>query len=170
MASGIRGVNHLRRTLKRLDPEIRRELADAVESGAKAIELAAQAFVPVDEGDLRRSIGHKMSGDKLTAIIGPAAKQLARVGGRTSAGAAFSATRQKMLIGKRESTTIRNKKALFQFFKGYWLEYGTKGYPKHNIPPLRPRPFMRPAFSKNERLIVRNVEQGVKKALERAGG
>lgn len=170
MTSALRGVNHLRRTLKRLDPEITQELRDAVRSGAELIEAAAQAFVPVDEGDLRRSISHKLGSDKLTAIIGPAAKQVAKVGGRTSAGAAFSSRAQQKLRAKKSGRiSARNKKALFQFFKGYWLEYGTKGSPEHNIPPLRARPFMRPAFARNESVIVRNVRQGVTKALERAG-
>lgn len=161
--SGLQGVSNLRRTLRRIEPEMTEEARGAMQDGAEAITLDAVARVPRDEGDLARSIGYKLGRDGLTAIIGPAAKQVAMVGGRTSAGAPF-ATRSR----RQRKLSIKNKEALFQFFKGYWLEYGTKGSPAHNIPPLPAHPFMGPAFDLNKEWLLDKVRQGINRALERA--
>lgn len=161
--SGIRGVNRLRRTLRRIEPEMTEQARGAMKDGAEAIKLDAVARVPVDEGDLARSIDYTLGRDGLTAVIGPAAKQVASVGGRTSAGAAFATGSRRV---RRLST--RNKEALFQFFKGYWIEYGTKGSPEHNIPPMRARPYMGPAFDLNKDWMIARVRRGINAALERA--
>lgn len=161
--SGLQGVTSLRRTLRRIEPEMTEEARTAMHNGAEAIKLDAIARVPRAEGDLARSIDYKLGRDGLTAIIGPAAKQVAMVGGRTSATAPFatSSSRQRKL-------SIKNKEALFQFFKGYWIEYGTKGNSARNIPAQRARPFMAPAFDLNREWLLEKVRQGIAKALERA--
>ena len=163
MASGLRGVNRLRRTLRRIEPEATEDVRKAMKDGAEAIKLDAVARVPRDEGDLARSIDYKLGRDGMTAIIGPAAKQVAMVGGRTSATAPFATGSRR-----QQRLSTGNKKALFEFFKGYWIEYGTKGSPAHNIPPMRPRPFMNPAFDMNKEWILEQVKKGINKALERA--
>lgn len=163
MASGIRGVGKLRRTLRRIDPAATEALRTAIREGSEAVVADALAKVPRDEGDLARSIGYQLGRDGLTSVIGPAAKQVAMVGGRTRATAPFATGGRRV---QRLST--KNKEALLQFFKGYWLEFGTKGSPARNIPPLRPRPFMRPAWDLNRAWMIERVQQGIAKALEKA--
>lgn len=62
----------------------------------------------------------------------------------------------------------RNKALMFEYFKGYWIEFGTKGAPKKNIPPQPARPFMQPAYDLNESWILGRVKAGINKALDRA--
>lgn len=161
--SGLKGVTSLRRTLRRIEPEVTKQVRVAMEDGAEAIKLDAVARVPKAEGDLARSIDYQLGRDGLTAIIGPAAKQVAMVGGRTSATTPFATNSKRQ---RRLST--KNKEALLQFFKGYWIEYGTKGSPKRNIPPMRPHPFMGPAFDLNREWLLGKVREGIDKALEKA--
>lgn len=161
--SSFKGVTKLRKTLRRIEPEVTEQTRQAMRDGAEAITLDAIARVPKDEGDLARSIGYQLGRDGLTAVIGPAAKQVAMVGGRTNAGAAF-ATGSK----RQRKLSIKNKEALFQFFKGYWIENGTKGSPERNIPPMPARPFMGPAWDLNRDWLLRNVREGINKALEKA--
>ena len=37
---------------------------------------------------------------------------------------------------------------------GFWLEKGTSGFPSRNIPPLAPRPFLRPAIDEADNKIA----------------
>lgn len=150
--SGIRGLNHLRRTLRRIDPAItegvRGELADA----AEAIRLDAIAGAPVDEGDLVRSIAVRFGSDRLTAVIGPGARGVQNITRKT--GSPW-ATRT---AGLRISRSARRD--LMQFFKAWWIEFGTVKMPA--------RPFMGPAFEANRRHFVARVRREISNALERA--
>lgn len=68
--SSFRGVNKLRRTLRRIDPEAREHVTSAVIKGANLIADDARSLAPVDTGDLRSAIDVKFGRDKLTAEIG----------------------------------------------------------------------------------------------------
>lgn len=139
----------------------------AVQDGLHSIERDAKVFVPVDEGDLRDSIGIKMSRDGLTGIVGPGVKAAELV--RSRSGSQFGQTyRRGKRKGEKFKLSKRNKKEYFQFLKGYWAEFGTKGSSKANIPAQPARPFMSTAFKSNERRIVANVKRAVNRALARA--
>lgn len=49
-----------------------------------------------------------------------------------------------------------------------FIEFGTKGDPKRNIPPQPARPFMTPAFDLNKDWILTRARKGISLALERA--
>ena len=72
------------------------------------------------------------------------------------------------MSGEIIKMSAANKALLFQFYKGYWHEFGTKGSPENNIPPLPARPFMNPAYQMNEEYGKQQVRAAVKLALERA--
>lgn len=163
MASGIKGINKLRLTLRRIEPEMQQPIRQAILNTAEAIKQDAIAGAPVEEGDLVRSIDYKIGRDGFTAVIGPGAK--AAEIARSKGGSAFSTQDRRGEIIKMSAA---NKKLLFQFFKGYWLEFGTKGLPERNIPPLTPRPFMNSAYLLNEEYGKAQVRAAVKAALDRA--
>lgn len=158
MAMGYRNVNKLRRKLRNMEKFVESGIGPAIERAAYAIELDAKARVRVDEGDLQRSITHKLGRDKMTAVIGPGAKSAAVA--RAAKGSPF-ATRSTIQLGSI------SKHDLFQFFKGYWIEFGTKGAPDRNIPPQPARPFMQPAFDVNKTWATNEVRREVNRQLER---
>lgn len=163
MASGIRGLNKLRRTLRRIEPDLQDPIRTAILNTAEAIKQDAIAGAPVDEGDLVRSIDYKIGRDGFTAVIGPGAK--AAEIARRKGGSPFATQDRR---GEIIRLSAANKKLLFQFFKAYWIEYGTKGSPEHNIPPLPARPFMTPAYLLNEEYGKAQVRAAVKAALDKA--
>lgn len=158
MAKGYRNVNKLRRKLRKMEEVVESGIRPAIEKAAYAIQLDAVARVPVDEGDLQRSITHKIGRDGLTAVIGPGAKSAAVA--RAAKGSAF-ATRSRIQLGSI------SKHDLFQFFKGYWIEFGTKGAPERNIPAQPARPFMQPAYDVNKRWATNEVKREVNAQLKR---
>ena len=160
--SGIRGINKLRRTLRRIEPELQEPIRQAIKNTAESIKLDAVAGAPIDEGDLVRSIDYKIGRDGFTAVIGPGAR--AAEIARRRAGSPFAT---RIASGEIRLSAV-NKKDLFQFFKAYWIEFGTKGSPEHNVPPLPARPFMGPAYLLNEEYGKAQVRAAVKQALERA--
>jgi len=163
--SRIKGVNRLRRTLRRAPDEISDGVVEVVRNGAEAVRLDAVTRVPVDEGDLRRSIDVKYGRDGLTAVVGPgasaaelAARKNKRAGGVRSAFGA--ARRADVRLSKAKS------EELFQYFKGVWIEFGTKGVPSRNIPPQPARPFMRPAMDVNRRYFTEESRRAIRRALD----
>lgn len=156
---GLNGVSSLRRKLRRMETFVPSRIPMAIETSAISITVTAKTLVPVDQGDLKEAIEYKMSGDRMAAAIGPAAR--ASVVAKAVKGTLF-ATRT---IAKKLSTI--SKKRLFQFFKGYWIEFGTKGNAKKNIPPQPARPFMSPAFYINKSSTVSNVAAAVNEQLKR---
>lgn len=155
---GLQGVSSLKRKLRRMEKHVQSGIPDAMESAAKSIAVAAKFMVPVDTGELKKSIEYKQSSDGLSAVIGPSAKSAAVA--REVKGSAF-ATRSKIKIGKL------SKKKLFQFFKGYWIEFGTKGNAEKNIPAQPARPFMSPAFEATKENAITNVANAVNAQLKR---
>ena len=69
----------------------------------------------------------------------------------------------------RDGLTARigliGKKDVAAGYAAQFIEYGTKGYPKRNIPKQRARPFMRPAFDRNKNKILQNINREIEKAL-----
>ncbi len=152
--SGFFGANKLRKTLKRLDPEITSGVKLAVKLGAEDIsnDAAAIAYSKgiYDTGDLIDSIEVQLGREGLTALIGPGAKRLKI---------------SKSPFNTTLYVTDRDKYAAWQFFKGYWAEFGTKGDPANNVPPQTPRPFMQPAYDANKGTMSTQIQKAVNRAL-----
>lgn len=125
---------------------------------AERIEKTAKQLVPVDEGDLRDSITVVYLYKKLGAIIGPGIK-----GYRAEQRAGKAAAK-----GRTIKISKRNKEQFFQFMKGLWIEFGTKGNPRKNIPARRATPFMGPAFNLNRTAGISSVREAIKRALRKA--
>jgi len=68
--AGLRGVNKLRRTLRRLPSEVTIGIRNSIERGAAAIEADMMINIPKDTGDTAAKISSKVSRDGLTAQIG----------------------------------------------------------------------------------------------------
>jgi hypothetical protein len=165
---GFAGVNKLRKTLRRLDPEITKDIKVVLSRGAKAIhrdavnnaETANYGQIPGirDTGDLIRSIGIKYSRDELSVLIGPGAGDatLKNLGPQAA---------KLTKTGKQTKASIRNREAQWNAMKGYWAEFGTKGDPSRNIPAITPTPFMNPAFDSNKAWLRSEVKDAVSKVL-----
>lgn len=160
--SGIRGTNKLRRTLRRIDPAVTQGIRDDIRDVSEAVKQDAINLAPVDEGDLVRAIDFRIGRDGLTSVIGPGAKA-ADIAGRKkkSRGNVFAAVARGIRLSRS------NRDLLFEFFKGYWIEFGTKGNASNNIPPQSARPFMRPAWQLNRGFGVQRMRQSVSKALRK---
>ena len=128
--AGYRGVTKLRRTLRRIEPEVTIGIKNVMERAAKAIEVDMLIGIPQDTGDTASFISSKIARDGLTARIG--------------------------FIGK---------KAVEGGYVARFIEYGTKGYPKRNIPAMPARPFMSPAFDANRDWIVKDAQQEIRSVL-----
>ena len=155
--SGLQGVDKLRLKLRKMEKFVQSGIKPAILQTALEIEASAKQFVPVDKGDLQKSINHKVSGDGMAAVVGPYAK------------AAIVASLVKGGIFNNKSggeMSALDKKKKFQFFKGYWTEFGTKGTPDRNIPPQPARPFMQPAFDANKTAGLERVKSAVDKQLK----
>jgi hypothetical protein len=113
-------------------------IKDVILDGARSIKQTQITSAPRRDGDLQASIDFKIGRDGFTAVIGPGANAVEIA--RRRAGSAFAVGPRGIRMSRR------NKKLLFQYFKAYWAELGTKGNAKKNIPEQRPRPFIRPSF------------------------
>jgi len=165
--SRVEGPNRLRRKLRKIEPDITQQLRNVIRDGANRIAWTAAAFVPVDTGELRASIETKVSSDGMTAIIGPGAKAAEIL--RTRTGSEFGRfVRKGKNRGKKVNLSKMNKRLLMNFYKGYWIEFGTKGSAKKNIPAQPARPFMRPAFDTNQAVIASRVKSAINNILQRA--
>lgn len=162
MSRGFSNVSKLRRKLRKIDPEATRGVKKAVERAAQAIEADAIGNVPIDEGDLQRSISYKVGRDGFSAIIGPGVDR-ATIRSKGLGGATMKFTRS----GALTSATIKDKDARFQLSKGLWVEFGTKSNDSGKSMP--PRPFMQPAFDVNKGWAVREIREAISDALESAG-
>ena len=151
-ARGYAGLSKLRKTLRRLEPEAAEGIKDTFEKGAQLIQYSV-----IQNGsehrisrDMFPSVSYKMGRDGLTAVIGPGADRI-RIGKSP-----FDTTLYKSAEGKHQA---------FQFFKAYWIEYGTKGDPERGIPPQRAQPFVNPAYDEHKGWIVENVQGEIRAAL-----
>jgi HK97 gp10 family phage protein len=156
--SSFSGVNKLRRTLRRLESETRAGVIEAVVDSAEAVKQDARALVPRDEGDLARSIEVRFGRDKLTAIVGPGAAAAEAV--RSKVGSAFGVRAAGLRLSAAKAD------ALFQFFKGYWIEFGTKG--GNGQPPRPAQPFMGPALDRNRAWAIGRMSEAMRRALRKA--
>jgi HK97 gp10 family phage protein len=157
--SGFSGVTKLRKTLRRVDPEITKGLKDIVSNGAASIARDMAMMAPVDDGDLARSISYKMGRDGFTAVIGPGANN-AQIRSK-----GFGEVKAKYTkSGALTKVTLRNKDARWQLYKALWVEFGTKtGKKGSSAQPARP--FLAPAMDLNRGRISRSVSAEINRIL-----
>lgn len=160
--SSVRGIGKLRRTLSRIEKELSAPVAKVIEEGAEAIQRDAQMMLLPHRrtGALEISVDVKSGRGGFTAVIGPGAR--AAEIARTRVGSAFAVRSSNINLSNR------NKHLLFQFFKGYWMEFGTLGPYGSDVGRQPARPFMVPAFHMNEAWIVGRLKPALATALERA--
>lgn len=72
--SGVRGVSRLRKKLRRVPVEIRKEVVAAIADAGELLRFEMLKRVPRDEGDLASVIELKFSNDKLAIDVGPGVK------------------------------------------------------------------------------------------------
>lgn len=147
MASRMSGDRRLRRTLRRVEPSTGKRVSAAIDRTAQSIESDMVRLVPKNEGDLARSIATKRGRDGLTSVIGPGAK---------SVSISKSPFRQAALGINAKTKHWR----YFQFFKGYWLEFGTSKMP--------PKPFSQPAFDLNKAFGLKQIRAAIRVSLRDA--
>jgi len=127
-ARGYSGVTKLRKTLRRIDPELTKGVKTAIQQGSETIhfDISLNAQSHRFTGDMIDSISIKYGRDGMTSLIGPGAKWVS----------VSKSPFNTALI------TEKNAWGAWQFFKAYWLEFGTKGAPDRNIPaqPAPPSP------------------------------
>ena len=158
---GFAGVTKLRKTLRRFDESLTRDIKVELEAGAQAIERDMIGGAPVDEADLVNSIGYKMGRDGFTAVIGPAADSAQIKSG-------FGVVNEKFTkAGNLTAATVRNKTARMQLYKALWAEFGTKaGEPGSSSKPARP--FIQPAYDANKDRLTERIRAAVDRALKEA--
>ena len=152
-ARGYAGLSKLRKTLRRIEPETTDGIRAVIEKGAKAIEtdILINGQSHRLTGDMLASVDIKYGRDKMTAVIGPGAA---------------SVTVNKSPFDTTLYVSQKSKFNAWQFFKAYWIEFGTKGAPDLNIPPQPAQPFVQPAWDSNKPWLVAEVRSAVNKALQ----
>lgn len=141
----------LSRLLRRAEPEIVEPVKEAIAEGLQAVALDMYSNAPVDEGDLRASISAKASRSGLSGVVGPGAKAAQIVERKVGSAFATRAVALKLSAG--------NRKLLFQYFKAYWIEYGTRL--------MAARPFVIPALESNKAQIIKSIDRAVSGALQK---
>lgn len=158
---GLNGVDSLRKKLRNMEKVAESGIKPAITEILQSITMDAKQLAPKDEGELAASIEYKLSSDGLAGVSGPAAK---------SAAVATAVKGSPFATRSTKVATDLSKKKLFNFFKGYWAEFGTKGNPARNIPPQPARPFMRPAFDLNSSWGIKKIADAVNAQLKKMSG
>lgn len=70
----IRGMNGLRRNLRKAPPEMRAEMVEATKTSADGLVAGMLQRVPRDSGDLASVIKAKVQRDGMSARVGPGAR------------------------------------------------------------------------------------------------
>jgi HK97 gp10 family phage protein len=68
--SSVRGGNKLRRALRRMPLEIRKEMGDVLEKGGRELSDMISASAPRDKGRLAAASHYKLGNDKLSVHVG----------------------------------------------------------------------------------------------------
>lgn len=123
-----------------LDKRITRTMREVLDDSAKQVTDMQRALVPVDQGDLRDSIGYSMGTKDLNAVI--------EAGDTASADHTVLLTRRKS--GKRVNA-----------YYGVIVEYGSANRPA--------TPFFWPAWRALKKLIWGRLKRAFRKALKEHG-
>lgn len=154
-ARGYAGLGKLRKTLRRIEPETTQGIKDVIEKGALAIEndIVSNGQAHRITGDMIQSVAIKYGRYRMTAVIGPGASSISV---------------SKSPFDTTLYVTQKSKFMAWQFFKAYWIEFGTKGAPDRNIPPQPAQPFVQPAWDSNKGWLIRDAKAAVSRAIQRA--
>ena len=158
---GFAGVTKLRKTLRRLDPETKKNVATAIEQTGIALARGVRARTPRDTGAMIAEVGYKVSRDKLTVVAGVGAgnASIQKIG-------FGEVVVKRNKSGAKTKVTIRNEKARWNLYKALWHEFGTKG--GNGAPPQPASHFHQRAFDAEEDAIKSRVQGAVSRALEMA--
>jgi len=150
---GYAGLGKLRKTLRRIEPETTQGVKDAIKDGAEGIrtDIIINGQSHFITGEMIRSVEVKLGRDGMTAVIGPGAKSISV---------------SKSPFDTTLYVTAPSKLGAWQFFKAYWIEFGTKGSPERNIPPQPAQPFVQPAWDSNKSWLIERVKGEVSKAIK----
>lgn len=151
-ARGYAGITKLRKTLRRIEPEATDQVRKAIDKGSQAIEadILINGQSHYLTGDMLNSVAIKKGRDGMTAVIGPGAASISV---------------SKSPFDTTLYVTQKSKFNAWQFFKAYWIEFGTKGTPAQNIPPQPAQPFVQPAWDSNKTWLIADVKAAVRNAL-----
>ena len=144
----IEGVKSIQRKLESLPEKLQKSAEQAVlRAGSKAILNAAKSHVQVDTGNLKKSLGVKVSMKRGAKFIGAGR---AYIGPRT--GFAHPS-------GRKSGRKGRTEKVINADEYSWYLESGT--------PHMAARPFIRPAIDSSKGEILNAMAAGLDKHLTR---
>lgn len=150
---GYGGLSKLRKTFKRMEPEVQSLITSELVSAGRSVKKDAIGIAAMkgihDTGDLIASIDYKLGRDKSSVVVGPGA-----------AAATWQKKPWDNSSDRARRMSIKQKRMKMQFFKGYWNEFGTEKMGK--------RPFMNEAWDFNAPSIRRKVTIAVNRALSQA--
>lgn len=138
----LKGVGQYRRLVRGLESAVEKHIRELILRAAEETASVMRANLPVDKGDLRDSVEVVLSKDGLSASVGPGLRGATAIRRRN----------------KPPEITAEDKKGLFQMYKAYWNEYGTKNgqAARHSIQMTRDAVF--PGFaSEIERAVVKAI-------------
>ncbi|MCB4771809.1 hypothetical protein LGR54_24665 [Ancylobacter sp. Lp-2] len=150
----IRGLREVAKGLEQFKKSTQTGvLARALKRAAKPVENAARNYAPVDEGDLKASIGTKV----IRRNAGKAAFAEAMHDGATRAEAGQAAREaNRAAKGAGASATLRVQASARH---AAWNEYGTQKMPAH--------PFMAPALRANQTVITSSIADDLASEIEK---
>lgn len=152
------GGPRIRRILKALPIEGRREIAEALDKSIRMVQASAVAFAPSDTGNLKRTLAMKGAIGKrdggLRVEFGLRTRRLQK----KAFYASFVEFGTKGYRAGSVRVSGRKGKNGAAYFKGV----------DKDIPARPAQPFLRPAFDANYVTIRRIVNQSVKSAIQKA--
>ena len=155
-AIGYSQVSELRKLLRRIEKDIReggsQEVQDAISESARLAESTMKSLAPRKTGEMAASIRSAIAPDGLSALVGPGVK-----GAKTV----------KRKTGTYGSKAVKNSKTtekdLFQMYKAYWLEVGTKKMSDK-------KKFVQPTRDLIKDDVIKKIDDAVKRVLSRLRG
>ncbi len=141
MASRIRGVRGLQKKLARMPEAIKEEMRKAMAQGADEVVALAKSLVPVDQGDLRDSIGWTWGDPPKGSIILGNIKRSAKAQARKDAGLLIT-----IYAGNDQAYYAR------------WVEFGTVH--------MTARPYFYPSYRAVRKRVKSRVTRATNKAIK----
>lgn len=144
----VKGLPQLKRKLEKLRTTTAPQVALAMEASAETICNMMRRLVPVDDGDLKASIGWTW---------GEAPKGSIKI---------TSAKNGRLIL----TIYAGDKKA----FYARWIEFGTASHvqggsrPGTQHPGTPPQPFFYPSYRANRKKVKRDISAAIRKAVKAA--
>lgn len=151
MPATVLGLPSLRKKLKALPDAAKAEIQKAMEQAAQEIVDMAKGLVPVDDGDLRNSIGWTWGDPPRGAIVISRSRPLKNA----------SDIRMTVFAGDDRA------------FYARWVEFGTAPHPNlgefagTRHPGTRAHPFFYPAYRVHRKRMKSKVSRAITKAAKK---